>query len=635
MRTAPAIVLLVIAILCAALPAFAQPPRLDVMWARRSSTPITLDGVLNEPAWAVAESVRVQWAQDSGIPGSGFKNEGGVIPVPDPTDATLKLLVYGNQMYLGARMKDTSVGGSQEFNRFDGLLMSIKDHLASGFPKGPIEYFYAWWNLLHADPQPVGQLPLFAGGAWITLPIGSPRTPAQIDAWDAVTVVQGISNSDAVPDQGYTVEMKFNLTPMGYDVTKLQGDIVEWNCSVYDCDGFWPTTPAGFSANRAWFQSPWGNAMWYDEVRVFARPDVTDHSGPVPQTAPEVYIANGATFATPNIDGTLNESVWAALPGFDIRYNDEALRRTYPGVGPNRSGQYQPPVLGGMAAVIDPGDATVKMFYKDTTLYLGFDVRDKVVQYQSAFDRWDGFLVSINEYALRGADNNLKGEPLSFEVGPAGTAIPRDFLFTLVNAGGAQVAIALKAGTVVDTLGIDVDTGYTAELAVDLTRLGYPADLGDHRLFIGIDMLDGDSFSDPLPVSDSYGTRTWWFREREDACCPAWGYLSPAFVTAVGDPPVAQPESSARLFNYPNPASALSTIRYALTAQTRVTLQVYDVRGRLVEQRDLGVQTPGSREALFDGGDKAAGVYMYRLQLQDPVTGALRSTMSGRTVVVR
>ena len=81
-------------------------------------------------------------------------------------------------------------------------------------------------------------------------------------------------------------------------------------------------------------------------------------------------------------------------------------------MGPWRSGQYQPPVNGGLAAVLDPGDATVKYFFKNDSLYLGFDVRDAVVQHHPVFDRWDGFIVTVNDRTIRGPDNNLIGRRL-------------------------------------------------------------------------------------------------------------------------------------------------------------------------------------------------------------------------------
>ena len=96
----------------AALPSLAQAPREDAIWARAAQADITLDGVLNEADWAQAESWTIEYAQDSGAPGSGFKTEAGWSPPGNPTYATLKFLVRGNQLYMGAVVLDNSVGGS-------------------------------------------------------------------------------------------------------------------------------------------------------------------------------------------------------------------------------------------------------------------------------------------------------------------------------------------------------------------------------------------------------------------------------------------------------------------------------------------------------------------------------------------
>ena len=127
-----------------ALPAHSQAKRLDYVWARQTTNPITLDGVLNEADWAKADSLFLKFGIDNGVPGSGWKIEAGLLP-SDSTYAVLKLLVRNNQMFLGARVKDKSVGGSANFNRFDGLLMALKDHMSTGAPKPPDEYFYVWW----------------------------------------------------------------------------------------------------------------------------------------------------------------------------------------------------------------------------------------------------------------------------------------------------------------------------------------------------------------------------------------------------------------------------------------------------------------------------------------------------------
>lgn len=608
-------------------PAQSQVKRADVMWARQTANPITLDGVLNEADWARADSILVRFGKDNGLPGSGWKIEAGLLP-RDSTYAVLKLLVRNNQMYLGAEVRDKYVGGSKDFNRFDGFLMALKDHASTGAPKPPDEYLYAWWNENTTDPQPVGQLPNFLG-KWGNFD-HSPRTPAQIAAWDAVTVVHGTSNTDALPlDTGYTVEMRFDLGVEGYHTDQPAGDIIEWNISIYDCDSFWPLDGFKFSSYRTWLQSPWGNAFWYNELKVYSKPSVTTTSGPVPYVGPEVVLPNASTYPTPTIDGSLTEPIWAALPATRINYGNDAVRNAYPGVGPFRSGQYQPPVNGGQALLLDPGDADLKMFFKGNILYLGFNYRDQFVQYSPTIDRMDGAIITINDRVATNSDNVLLPRRLSFQVAANGTATPLDYLLTLVQNGKGQVAVHLNAGTTVDTLGLQADNGFTAEVAIDLTALGYPNGLGDRQLWIGVDIQDGDSLT---PYTDSYATRTWWFREFEGQCCPAVAYLSNAPVSGVGDITPPQQGGDQLMGAYPNPA-ILQTLRYALEKPGVVELDVFDVSGRLIEHRSLGAQAAGVREFQYDGHTLADGLYLYRIKVSDPVDGSLRSTLPGRMIV--
>jgi hypothetical protein len=632
MRWAPATVLLIAAVLGSQVAAFADTQREDAIWARRSLTPITLDGVLNELAWSKAESVIVRYGVDAGLPGSGFKIEGGLATPTDPTFATLKFLAFGNQIYFAAVVRDSSVGGSATFNRMDGFLMAVKDHAQGGFPKGPAEYLYSWWYPTQADPHPPGQAPSFKG-RWAEEPPGSPRTPEQIAAWDAVTVVDGLSNSDAANDRGYTVEMRFNCTPMGYDITDVSGDTFEWNISIYDCDWIWlnPAVQARVQYNRVWWQSPWGNAMWYNEVRIHARPDITVNSPVLPHINEELIIWE-VDGTPPTINGQLNEPIWndPLVYTFDIRWDDDALRQTYPGVGPYRSGQYQAMVNGRLAPVLDPADATVKMFFNGTKVFMGFDVRDAVVQYIADIDRWDGFIVTPTEYSLRGPDRQLLSRRLACQVAQNGSALPQDYLATMVTAGTAQVAITLKPGTTVDTLGTQADVGYFAELSFDLTALGYPANLGTGNFWMGANLLDGDSFT---PFTRSYGTRTWWFKEYEGQCCPGWAYLARS-VIGVDPEPVETLPGFALVKSYPNPSPG-PRIQYRLPESSRVTLEVFDLQGRVIERRVVGVQSAGLREIPFDGHGRGAGVYPYRLLLEDPRSGARRATLAGKVVLLK
>lgn len=608
--------------------------RPNVIWARVSDAPITLDGKLDEAAWSKAETVRLQYGDNTHlIAGSGWKKEGGADP-SDPTDAALKFLVVGNDLYMAAVVKDSSVGGGL-FNRFDGFLMNMRDHskrdantqIAPNF-----EYFYGWVTEPWADTTlgQVGKLPGFFGAA------GGPRDANNSQIWNAATTVQGTSNTDATPDQGYTVEIKFGLTPRGYTVTRSQGDVIEFNISIYDADWQWPFKAGRFSGNRAWWQGPWGGDNQFDLIRIYARPDVTVNSGPVPKVGPEIIIPNGGTIAEPVIDGKLTERAWQAAPKLAIRYGDDALRNSYPGIGRWRSGQFQPAINNVRASVVDPGDGTIQWFFKGDWLYLAADVRDQAVWSNAAFDQWDGVRFIINDRKQLDQDNhNLARRELTVLFDDKGALrIPNnDYLIFLRDSlNAAKVGFALKPNTTVNNFA-DADQGYQIEIAIDLTKLGYPPGRGDGVLFISADLFDGDNFP---TAADNYGTRTWWMREHQHHAAPAWAFMDPnTFLTGVKGQEEIVPLIFALLGNYPNPFNPSTTIQYTMPEPGAVTLKIYDVLGRSVKTIPLGVQQAGKRETVFAPDNLSSGVYLYRLEMKPAGAHDVRSTLYGKFMLIK
>jgi hypothetical protein len=80
------------------------------------------------------------------------------------------------------------------------------------------------------------------------------------------------------------------------------------------------------------------------------------------------------------------------------------------------------------------------------------------------------------------------------------------------------------------------------------------------------------------------------------------------------------PKEFALKQNFPNPFNPTTTIAFSLPKQETVTLQVFDMLGRLVttlvDGKDL---IPGNYEIVWDGKDRnnvqaASGVYLYRIQ---------------------
>jgi hypothetical protein len=633
------------AALLSALPSWAQFQRYDYTYARSTNgAALTLDGNLSEPQWAQAESLVINGGQIGPIPGSGFYNEfiaPGVTP-SDPNRAVFKFLVVGNQLWVGATVRDSSIGGNIEFNRFDGLIMNLRQHDNGGRPSPAGEHTITWWWPAGSlgNPNPVDTLGneinkgMSMVGRWRDWPAGTPPTPTQIQAWDARWVVHGTVNSDTLKDQDYTIEMRFDLGMNGYDVTQPSGDIVEWNAQMYDCDWFWPLTSYfRFTSVRTWVQSPWGNTSWFSNVHILARPDITVSSGPVTAFGPDLRIPNAGAIAAPTIDGFLDEPVWVHADSLQIKWGDDALRASYKNTGPYRSGQYQPAVNGNQdpLTIGDPSDCSVKYFFKGSKLYLGFNFNDQVVQAHDLVDRWDGAIISINDRVLKGIDQTLISHRLTFHVGPGGALATADGLQAAIDTGAVVCSLKLKEGTTVDTLGLDVDKGYTAEFAIDLTKFGYAADLGDHALYFGIDVMDGDSY---IPITDSYGTRTWFFREYENQDGPCVAFMDPAKVITTDVGTTLAPRKLELLGNYPNPFRGSSSVHFRLPQRSNVVIEVIDLQGRVMATRAYGVQPAGEGHLPLPSFARTPGLYMYRVHVTDALSGAVVGRLSGKMLLL-
>lgn len=600
--------------------------RTDAIWARTTASPITLDGVLNEADWAKAESLQINYAQENGIPGSGYTTDGWAVVPTDPLRSTVKFLVNGDSLYVAVIVKDSSIGGGGWPGpaKWEGVLSNMRNKSKADRPVPNGEIYYAWNTEGWADPNTgkVNALPAFLG------PVGGAnRTTDSTDGlpkgkiWNAATKVDGVTNADSVIDKGYVMEFKINLKYYGYDVKQTAGDIIMYSIGIYDCDWQWyrgaDTVKNRFAINKAWAQGPWGGNN-NNHLRVFAKPAVTTTSGAVPTVDADLIIPGAGALATPVLDGKLDDAVWntAGVGNLNLRYGNAAIRNAYPNTAPFRSGQFQPDVNGGKAAVIDGDTGSVKYFYKGDTLYLGFKVKDKVVQsVVGNQDRWDGFRVMITDRSSRNGDSTLNVRRLTFIIDSTGTARRME---DLAKGGwdslgqAVSVVTSLAAGTTVDTLGLQADNGYTAEMKINLRKLGYAAGRGDGVLFFGVCLFDGDSFD---PPSTSYGTRTWFMREQDWQDGAAWMYMDPnKTVTSVGRNDNVALNEFALLGNYPNPFNPSTTIKFTMPNVSDVTLEVFDILGRMVATQNLGVRQTGVQEVSFNASSLASGVYTYRLR---------------------
>ncbi len=65
---------------------------------------------------------------------------------------------------------------------------------------------------------------------------------------------------------------------------------------------------------------------------------------------------------------------------------------------------------------------------------------------------------------------------------------------------------------------------------------------------------------------------------------------------------------------YPNPFNAQTVIRYALPRDGEVKIQVFDLRGRLVETLASKVARAGYYRVTWDASSKSAGLYLIRME---------------------
>jgi len=104
-------------------------------------------------------------------------------------------------------------------------------------------------------------------------------------------------------------------------------------------------------------------------------------------------------------------------------------------------------------------------------------------------------------------------------------------------------------------------------------------------------------------------------------------------VEAGPAPLVAMPRELALLPLQPNPTGGSTTIHFLLPHPGRVSIEVYDLAGRLVKQIRAGELMSGEHRVVWDGKDArdsevASGVYFVRLQTKEGVR-------TGRLILIR
>jgi hypothetical protein len=637
--------------------ASAQPVRNgdDVVWARDvAGATLTLDGVLDEASWAAAEAIPLVWNQEHGAPGDGQKIEGNpIVAEPlDPNNGTLFILRDGNTLWMGLEVLDKSVGGSRSLWTFDGMIMTMLDRSEialidyigpNSFVMNPTEWIYGWFNpadtLAGGLPIPGGPARFFGNyGVGFNDPFDAERTPEKEAVLNWAWSVDGTANDDTHGDDvGYTFEWTIDVSHMGYDFTAPDGDRVAFGFALQDYDYNWPFDENKSITSRVWFQNQWANNFNEGAAYIHGAPGVTVASGADPVvTEPEFHIPNAGTFDAPTLDGVLDEAAWAELDTvITLQYqaSPETMALNKAELMKYYHRWFRPEINGQITAVIvDPSTARVKMYFDGDMLYIGVDVEDQAISGIAAEGGRDGIRFTMRQVDSLQTDGTMHSRQFDVSVDSTGGVVYQNDALNVrvADETAFQAAIAMKgASTPADPA--DIDEGYTIEIAMDLTKaLGYPAGLGDGRLWLSANFFDGDFLES---LDDSYATRVWSPGERGDEAS-VYAWLNPNSAVAVR----ADDTLPARVTlegNFPNPFNPTTTVRFGIPETGQVTLYVYDVLGRQVRQVALGAQAAGTHELAFQSAGLASGMYLYRIRLEGAGSGRASLSDVGRMILLK
>jgi hypothetical protein len=141
-----------------------------------------------------------------------------------------------------------------------------------------------------------------------------------------------------------------------------------------------------------------------------------------------------------------------------------------------------------------------------------------------------------------------------------------------------------------------------------------------------VDDLDGDGLVELILVSDALEILVWNFEASSNNGANSGRFLMDNLNSGVLLPSLRRapndgdddrrstPPASLELAgNFPNPFNPRTVISFTLEETSRVRLDVFNILGQRVTTLVDGTLAAGEHNAVFDGGEYASGIYLYRI----------------------
>jgi hypothetical protein len=142
------------------------------------------------------------------------------------------------------------------------------------------------------------------------------------------------------------------------------------------------------------------------------------------------------------------------------------------------------------------------------------------------------------------------------------------------------------------------------------------------RKLCAVSDLDNDDDLDLVFIEESGFISAWDITADYDSINVPWsmsggnvhntGYLDTRFEKAVVSNDEQLPSNS--VYNYPNPASNSTTIRYYLNSDSEVNIDIFDFMGERVHSTNLSGMAHMDNEYVWDCSNIASGVYFCRVE---------------------
>ena len=69
--------------------------------------------------------------------------------------------------------------------------------------------------------------------------------------------------------------------------------------------------------------------------------------------------------------------------------------------------------------------------------------------------------------------------------------------------------------------------------------------------------------------------------------------------------------------NYPNPFNPITTISFDVSVSTDVNLSIYDIKGNLIEDFNIGYLSPGLYSHKINASNLTSGMYIYAIHTSE------------------